>query len=142
SSRTWRWSRPFRTALDTVGRPASRLLEVCLESSTTDSTTLGGLEVTGWAFHRESRVKRVEIAIRGGAPIPVEFGIERPDVAAAFPACDVGRPGFRALTHALEDPVTLEIVILRADGGVERLRRRLHRTAAMNARAREIYGAP
>jgi alpha-1,3-rhamnosyltransferase len=141
SSRTWRWSTPLRKALDVRRRSPSRRWEVCLEPAKTDATSLGGLEVTGWAFHRDSAVVRIEVSIQGHAPLHVESGIERADVGAAFPFCDVGRPGFRTTIQAIEDPVVLEIAIFCADGRSERVVRRLHRTAAMSARAREIYGA-
>ena len=54
------------------------------------------LDVTGWVFRRGVPLTRIEVHVGAGAPIEARRGLNRPDVAAAFPGDDVGQPGFTA----------------------------------------------
>jgi hypothetical protein len=142
ASRTWRWTEWLRRGCMILAHLRSRRWEVALEAVKDDPTSLGGLELSGWAFHKDASVVGIEISVQGQSPFVVNYGIERPDVAVAFPTCDVGRPGFRAFIHVIEDPVTLRITLRCADGRTSVVRRKLPRTHAMNDKARELYGAP
>ena len=142
ASRSWRWTGPIRRGLNALGRTASRKWEVCLEPPKPDPDSLGGVIVSGWAFHRDSPVARVEISVEGRQYFAAEYGIERPDVVAAFPKTDVGRPGFSVSIHVIEGPVTLQIELLCLDGRRQVVTRLLQRSHAMNDIARELYGAP
>jgi alpha-1,3-rhamnosyltransferase len=142
SSRSWRWTEPLRRGWGALRRLETRSWEIVLESPRADPARLGGLILSGWAFHRRAPVTKIELSVHGERPFAAEYGIERPDVAAAFPRCDVGRPGFRAWTQVTEDPVTLQIKLFCNDGRTQIVHRKLRRTAAMNDQAREWYGAP
>lgn len=142
SSRSWRWTGPIRSGLKALAGPRFQRWEVALDPVTADSTSLGGLQLTGWAFHRDAPVTRIEISAQGQMPFVVECGIERPDVALAFPNCDVGRPGFRTLAHVPEDPITLFIKLVLGDGRTQVVQRTLHRPQTLNDEARGVFGAP
>jgi glycosyltransferase involved in cell wall biosynthesis len=142
SSRSWRWTEPLRRGWGALRRLEIRSWEVVLETPRADPASLGGLVLSGWAFHRGAPITKIELSVRGQRPFAAEYGIERPDVAAAFPKRDVGRPGFRAWAQVTEDPVTLQIKLFCGDGRTQIVHRRLRRTSAMNDQAREWYGAP
>ena len=142
SSRSWRWTAPIRMIAAALSPGRVQPWKAGLDVPTLDPANLGALELTGWAFHERSPVLRVEISVQGGPPVAVEYGIERPDVATAFPNCNVGRPGFRTSIHLVEESVRLRIRIVCADGQSHESRHTLKWPPAIDARIREIYGAP
>ena len=113
-----------------------------LDPAMPDPDSVGGITVTGWAFDPHSSVDSVELSVGQGPWFSMAYGIERPDIVSRFERCDVGRPGFKASVHVIEDPITLQVRAVCADRRETVVRRTLQRSAAMNEQARGIYGAP
>jgi ribosomal protein L2 len=60
--------------------------------------------VVGWALGRERRVAAVEFEAGGKTIWRAPVGVERPDVAEAFPEQEVEAPGFETTLNVQELP--------------------------------------
>ena len=102
----------------------TRPWEYCLESPPEGAIRGVRLDVTGWVFRRGVPLTRIEVHVGAGAPIEARRGLDRPDVAAAFPGDDVGQPGFTATLRApVPGPLHLRVVGVAADGSHIEMRR-------------------
>ncbi len=82
------------------------------------------LEVAGWAFARRGAIVTVQATLGGAPPVPLSYGLARPDVAATH-GCPIGCgfTGELSLDGQPPGPLTLQVEVL--DGRGVRAQRRV-----------------
>jgi|GEM_PF-671063 len=141
TSRLWRWTRGLRNVLDSLRGVRNGTTELSLLTPTADGSSLGSLRVTGWVRDTNKEVSGVGVSVYGAPFVAAECSVRAPGVPGIGQQRPDGTLHFTAVIHALEDPVPLQVRIEFADGTNCLMTRRLTRTAAVNQRAREIFGA-
>jgi alpha-1,3-rhamnosyltransferase len=142
ASISWRGTAPIRRVADLLsGSGSRRPWRFLLDPPANDESSLGGLILSGWVLHRGSPVERVEVAVGNRPPTPIEFGLERTDVAN-LPVGSSARCGFRTCLYVVEDRFVLRVACVCVDGTRHAFEWRVEKPAALRARARAIYGTP
>lgn len=70
-----------------------------LDGPVADAKVSGVISVGGWAMDNKS-VSSVQMSVDGGAPVPLSYGADRPDVCAlwpGYPACEKSKVGFQGM---------------------------------------------
>jgi GT2 family glycosyltransferase len=109
------------------------LIEASLDVPAEDSTVAGVVEVSGWAFSLDAPIVAVEASVDGTAASALQCGLERADVATAFPnraPLQCGYHGQLSLDPSAAGPVTLRVRIVDGRGNQRDITRPVSARAA------------
>jgi GT2 family glycosyltransferase len=100
-------------------RATTASLEGYLESPGPWHPATGSLVIAGWVFSRERPIRAVELAIDGGAPVALAYGVQRTDVERLHPTEPSRASGFGALVplaDSTQPVVRIELFVTLDDG--------------------------